>query len=433
MIRRLKARRDICIVTGMIKPDGDAKMKRVCRYRRYILAVLLCLVFVSPSRAFSILAHEAIIDASWTDQIRPLLLKRFPNATQVQLDSAHAYAYGGSLVADMGFMPFGSPYFTNLLHYVRSGDFVNTLLADAQNLGEYAFALGAVSHYMADKYGHALATNLSVSLFYPKLKKKFGDVVTYDDDHTSHSAMEFAFDVIQTVKGNYASIAYHNFIGFYIAAPVLKRAFRETYGQSLDTVFPNFESAVSNFRWGVRNLLPELERIAWKADKEGILQSRAGVSRKSFCYKMPKQAFDKEFNSDHAHVGLTARSMAFLIEAMPKVGPLKKIKFRYPGIACEKLFLQSMDTILVNYAAALHEAGEGRLALNNINYDTGKPSVLHEYAMADKAYKEWLLRLNRDKSARLTEEIQKSILAFYQKNNNKEQLTDLTIFAAMSQ
>jgi hypothetical protein len=390
---------------------------------RHLLLLLCCMVVFSPVRAFSILAHEAIIDAEWVGHIQPLLLKKYPSATAADLKQAYAYTYGGSLVADMGYMPFGSPYFTNLLHYVRSGDFVMTLVNEAKTLDEYAFALGAISHYMADKYGHSLATNLSVAVDYPELKKKFGDVVTYDDDHTSHSRIEFAFDVIQTVKGNYASVAYHNFIGFEIATPVLQRAFLKIYGQKLSTVYPNFESSIASFRWGVRDLFPELARVAWRSDKAGITTSHKNVTRKNFSYRMPQNAFNKQQGTAYAHTGFVARSLARIIERLPKVGPLKKMGFKYPGVTCEEMFLRSMDSIMVNYDAALAQVSEDRLALTNIDYDTGKPAALNEYTLADVTYNEWVAKLQTDKEVVITPSLLQNILAFY----NREAIINLAV------
>lgn len=388
-------------------------MKLIYHCRQSLLALLLCMVFAAPSQAFSILAHEAIIDASWTDHIRPLLQKKYPQASADELQKAQAYAYGGSLVADMGYMPFGCPYFTDLLHYVRSGDFVMALVNESQNINEYAFALGAISHYMADKYGHELATNLSIAMAYPKLKQQFGKVITYDNDHTSHSRMEFAFDVIQTVKGNYASIAYHNFIGFNIATPVLRRAFLKTYGQDLNTIFPDFESAIATFRWGVRDFFPELARTAWRSDKAGIRLSNSNIKRKTFTYRMPQHAFDKQFGDHSNQAGLAARSVVHAINTLPKIGPLKTMRFKYPGTECEKLYLSSMDSILLNYGNALQQAGCNNLKLPNIDFDTGKPAVLNEYALADKTYNNWLLKLQADKNARIDFALQQNVLAFY--------------------
>src|ERR1700761_7971962 len=208
------------------------KLPPFCKYLP--IALIIALFIPLSSNAYSILTHEAIIDASWEKSLQPLLKKKFPQATEADLKLAHSYAYGGSLMTDIGYSPYGSTYFTNLIHYVRSGDFVENLLSEAQNINEYAFALGALSHYLTDKYGHSLGTNMAVPIVYPKIGQKFGSVVTYDEDNTSHKRMEFAFDVLQTARGNYLPQSYHDFIGFNVARPVLERAFLKTYGEDIN-------------------------------------------------------------------------------------------------------------------------------------------------------------------------------------------------------
>src|SRR5436190_16381289 len=126
-----------------------------------------------PCYAYSVLTHEAIIDTVWDDSIVKILQQRFPEATAEQLKEAHAYAYGGCIIQDMGYYPFGSHLFTNLAHYVRSGAFVVSLLREASNIDEYAFALGAMAHYAADNAGHPIAINQSVPLLYSKLREKY--------------------------------------------------------------------------------------------------------------------------------------------------------------------------------------------------------------------------------------------------------------------
>src|SRR5579859_8215563 len=181
----------------------------------------------APSAAYSVLTHEEVVDLLWKDDIQPLLLKRFPNATPEDLKKAHAFAYGGSLVQDMGYYPFGNKYFSDLTHYVRSGDFIINLMNESSDLNEYAFALGALAHYSADNLGHP-TVNRSVALQYPKLHTKFGDQVTYEDDPKAHIRIEFGFDMAQVAKNRYTSDRYHDFIGFEVAKPVLERADRKS-------------------------------------------------------------------------------------------------------------------------------------------------------------------------------------------------------------
>ena len=310
-----------------------------------------------------------------------MLLARYPSATSGQMKEAHAYAYGGCLMPDMGYMPFGDPYFTNLLHYVRSGDFVSELINDSQNINQYAFALGALSHYMADEYGHSLATNKTVPLLYPDLQKKFGNTITYADDHTSHSRTEFAYDVLQTAQGHYATIAYHDFIGFKIDSALLAQALLKVYGEKLNVIFPDYSSTVSTFRWGVRQMIPALVHKAWRFKKDEIKQNDQSASKSRFKYRMSKKAFKKEFGGDYIRPTFGARIVAFMIEILPKIGPLKSLKFKDPGPQGERLFNASIDSILFHYSAELKIAANQKVHLVNIDYDTGKPTADHEYSL----------------------------------------------------
>jgi Zinc dependent phospholipase C len=169
--------------------------------------LLVGLMFTAGASAYSVLTHEEIVDLLWTDQIQPLLLKQYPGLSEDQLKEAHAYAYGGAVIQDLGYYPFGSREFSNLVHYVRSGDFVRELLLESQDVNEYAFALGALSHYAADIVGHP-AVNEAVAIEYPKLRAKFGESVRYAQDKTAHLKTEFGFDTVQVAKNRYASQQY---------------------------------------------------------------------------------------------------------------------------------------------------------------------------------------------------------------------------------
>ena len=225
----------------------------------FILLLQLLLATPFSGKAFGVLTHEAIIDAAWEQSIVPLLKQRFPLATSEEIKEAHAYAYGGAVAPDMGYYPAGSKFFTDLVHYVRSGEMVTSLFKNAANINQYAFAIGSLSHYNADNYGHSLATNRSVGLVYPKLAEKFGSSINYAQNKIGHVRMEFGFDVLQVARGNYASPSYRDFIGFKVDTAVLSKAFSETYGLDINKVFSNhFGRSVETFRWVVANVFPLL-------------------------------------------------------------------------------------------------------------------------------------------------------------------------------
>src|SRR5438270_10093373 len=168
-------------------------------YRAALLA-FAALACAPPARGYSVLSHEAIIDAAWDASIKPILLQRYAGASEEDLRKAHAFAYGGSIIQDMGYYPFGSHLFTDLVHYVRSGDFILNEISDAQDMNELAFALGSLSHYAADTIGHPDATNLVVPMLYPRMREKFGRVATYEDNPADHLKVEFSFDVAEVAE-----------------------------------------------------------------------------------------------------------------------------------------------------------------------------------------------------------------------------------------
>jgi hypothetical protein len=391
-----------------------------CRF----LVILFAFVLLKPSssKAYSVLTHEALIDASWDKNILPLLKLKYPKANDEELTKAHAYAYGGCLIADMGYFPFGSVYYTNLSHYVRSGDFVEALISEAENLNEYAFALGALCHYMGDKYGHSLATNLVVPIVYPEMKEKFGSVVTYEENHIAHSRVEISFDVLETAKGNYASHNYHDFIGFEVARPVLERAFLKTYGQDINDVFGDLGLAIGTFRWSVKSLLPTITRTAWVLRRNDIKKQNPSANSHMFHYRMKKKDYIKEFGEQRQKPGFKAVVLSFLVRFLPKVGPLKALKFKDPGPEGEKLFIRSFDTVLVHYHEQLAKLEHGKISLQDVDYDTGRPTTIGEYGLADKTYSDLVLKLEGNKFNNLTAPLKKNILDFYNK-------TDTTLLA----
>lgn len=382
--------------------------------KRYIFLLFTIGMFIPlSSKGYAVLAHEALIDACWDKYLQPLLKKQYPSSTDTDLKMAHSYAYGGALIADMGYYPFGSTYYTNLAHYVRSGDFVMALLNESETVNEYAFALGALSHYMADKYGHSLATNITVPDVYPKLKQKFGDVVTYGEDHISHSRIEFAFDVLQTARGNYAPMAYHDFIGFNVARPVLERAFLRTYGEDINDVFGDLSLSISTFRWTVKNLFPGLAKTAWSLKKDDIKKTNPTATARRFRYKMHRKEYFTEFGKEYEKPGFKAGVFAFIIKILPKIGPLKALKFKTPGAEGEKLFIASFDTILVHYEGALTQLNNRHVTLPDIDFDTGKPTIMGEYDLTDETYSDLVLKLQNKKFDHLSAPLKQNILTFY--------------------
>lgn len=359
------------------------------------------------------LSHEANIDALWEAGIQPLLVRRFPRATAEELQKARAYAYGGSVIQDLGYFPFGSRFFSNLLHYVRTGDFVEAMIREAKDLPEYAFALGALAHYSADNIGHPEAVNRSVALMYPKLRARYGSSVTYADSPTAHVVVEFSFDVVQVATGRYQSEAYQRFIGFEVAKPVIERAFQATYGLEMKDVFLDADMSIGSYRYAIAQLIPQITRIAWRDKRDEIVKALPGVAQDQFVYRLSRRDFDRTYGTKYARPGPFARFVALLYKLLPKVGPLRALKFVAPTPAAEALFLESLNDTRSRYRAGLASVGAGRLDLANTDFDTGKPSAHGEYPLADDTYAELLHRHADRKFAGVGDALRRNIAAFY--------------------
>ena len=460
------------------------------------IQAIICLVIIlwtHTAYAYSILAHEALVDSCWATSIQPLLLWKYPGATKAQLKKAHAYAYGGAIAPDIGYFPLGNPFFTNLVHYVRSGDFVNALLDDARNIDEYAFALGFLSHYMADKYGHSLATNRSVPVLYPKERQRFGDYVTYDEDHLSHKRVEFGFDALQTEEGDYRAIAYHDFIGFRISGPLLARAFSEIYGLDIHKVFVNFDLSIEMVRLSFQRLFPALTGAAWILKRNQLKKANHGSHEKTNPGSSENTNSGSSAKSNHSpsektnaaspskssgslpgepnsgssantNPGSSAKNnrsssektnaaspgkssgslpgepnsgspaspqsppsgifygffgrtfssvFALVIEIVPKVGPLKPMKFKAPGPDVAKLYYSSFDTTRNNFAAAMQDCRAGNSRLPNIDFDTGNFTTPGEYGLADENYDRLVVHLEKNKFKLMSRELKKNIVDYY--------------------
>ncbi len=375
-----------------------------------ILAVILMCGVSSP--AYSVLTHEEIVDLLWSDEIRPLLLKRYPGLTDDQIQQAHAYAYGGAVIQDLGYYPFGDHEFSDLVHYVRSGDFVHELLLESQDVNEYAFALGALAHYASDTTGHP-AVNQSVAIEYPKLRAKFGKSVTYAEDKTAHLKTEFGFDMAQVAKNRYVSQQYHDFIGFQVSKPLLERVFPVIYGLELKDVLAHEDLAVGSYRFSVSRMIPEMTQVALQTHKEDIMRERPDFAKEKFLYRLSRSDYEKEWGKDYSKPGFGARVLAVLVRFIPKIGPFRGLAFKNPTPQTEDLYFKSVNLTVDQYRSFLNAERTNSLVLPNRDLDSGQATRAGEYSLTDETYARLLGQLSSGKFVQMTPELRINILDFY--------------------
>jgi hypothetical protein len=378
-------------------------------------AIVMALLLASPAPAgaYSVLSHESAIDEAWDRELRPLLLRRFPRSTPADLERARSFAYGGSVIQDLGYYPFGSKFFSNLLHYARTGDFVEALLREAQTVDELAFALGAMAHYANDIAGHPLAVNRSVPLVFPKLRAKFGDKISYVQAPKQHVIVEFSFDVAQAARGRYSFTQYRTLLDFQVATALLARAFRDTYGLDIGDVLANEERAISTYRFAVSQLIPALTEAAWRDKREEILAQVPAADRRHVVFAYTSADYEQTYGKDYQKPAPFARFLAWVYRIVPKVGPLRPLAFKAPTGEVDRLFGDSIARAHARYREMVRQVRDGRLDLSNTNFDTGEPTHANDYALADTTYAEWLDALAKREFTGASPAVRRTIDAYY--------------------
>ena len=383
--------------------------------RKYLKSSLIAVAFLVAgpmANSYSVLSHEQIVDLAWKDHIVPALMKRFPGTTPDQLKDAHAFAYGGCMIQDMGYYPSGNRHFSDLVHYVRSGDFVTALMREAHDVNEYAFALGALAHYASDTMGHP-AVNRAVAVEFPKLERKYGDKVTYAQGKSEHIRTEFGFDVVQVAKNRYTSDAYHDFIGFAIAKEALARAFQDTYGFDIGEIFANEDQTIGSFRWAVGSLIPKMTKVALLTREKQMVKEYPSFDRNKFLYRLSRAQYEHDWGKDYERPGFGTRVLAFIVRILPKIGPLKSIAIKNPTPQTEQLYLKSVNDSVDLYNSLVDDSARGRVQLANKDFDTGQATKPGEYRLCDEAYAFMVHQLAQHKFNGLTPDLRAEILRFY--------------------
>ncbi len=353
------------------------------------------------------------MDLTWDTHFKPLLLGRYPTLDQKALDEAHAYAYGGAVIQDLGYYPFGNAFFSDLVHYARSGDFVAELIRQSENADEYAFALGALSHYVGDSIGHPGSVNQAVAIEYPKMRARYGDSITYDENKIDHLKIEFGFDMEQVARHRYASQQYHDYIGFQVATPLLERVFPVVYGLSLKQVLPNEERAIGTFRWSVSQAIPEMTRVALALHGRDLVREDPSFSRQKFLYRLSRADYQRQWGRDYQRPGWRSQLLAFFIRVIPHVGPVRILNFKAPTTRTEDLYIASINASVEDYRGDLGSVRAGSLRISNLNLDDGKPTLAGEYPLADQTHARWLAALAAGKFSSTDAALRECLLDYY--------------------
>lgn len=388
---------------------------------------LLIIACVPRGFAYSVLTHQQLIDLAWNPAIEPLLLDRYPRTTAQQLLVAQSYAYGGCVIQDAGYYPFGNVFFSNLTHYVRTGDFVASLIRNARNVNELAFALGALSHYVGDSIGHHDATNPATAIAFPNLALQYGHSVTYDESPHGHVRTEFAFDIDQLSKRHFAPSAYLNHIGLRVSAELLERAFYETYGLHLREVLGNRREGalITSYRRSVRSFLPDFSHAEVLLHGHDFLPDPETEEFQQLDQRLQEADYNSGWQNTRKSAGFRTHLLAFVVIIVPKIGPMSDLSIKIPTAATESKYVASVNRSLdwfEDLLNRLHQAPtenpELTMKLDNRDLDTGYIVQPGGYPLTDETYAKLLGVITAKPTEPAPSGLKRDILAFYSNPNS---------------
>jgi hypothetical protein len=422
------------------------------------LALLVCLIGPGTSaHGYSVLTHEQLIDLTWNTSIVPLLLSRYPTLTPAELEHARAYAYGGCVIQDIGYYPFGDKNVSNLTHYVRSGDFVVNLFRNAGNADELAFAVGALSHYIGDSVGHSQAVNVAVPVEFPKLRQKYGNVVSYAEGEQQHVRTEFAFDIDEIANHRFAPVGYLRHVGLEVPTKQLALAFYQTYGLRVDfTQTRHHRVNVSDYRWAVHRFIPRIAystTLLHRNHEPADVASDPDVQR--LIHEVAVIEQQNHWEEYRKHAGFLTYTLAGILFILPKVGPIKFTAVKGPTVQTELDYVHSVmrSTDALNralrrftpppstrpsaqqaaaadthslpppsdplpakpgaYQPVPRDSRDPHHPLLNRDLDTGNPVKPAGYRLTDETYAYLLHQLTQTPTVPVPQGIKDDILAYY--------------------
>ena len=320
------------------------------------------------------------------------------------------------MIQDLGYYPFGNKFFSNLLHYARTGDFVESLIRNAQTVDELAFALGALAHYANDITGHPQAVNLlGAAARFPSCARSSATTSPTCRRPSSTSSSSSRSTWRRRRAGAIDFTQYRSMLDFQVATALLERAFRETYGLEMRDLFDDEERAISTYRYRGQPADSGADRggVARQARRDPEdLRPTPTASDVVFAYR--PLDYEDTYGRDYQKPAQLARFLALVYRLVPKVGPLKPLAFKAPTPEVDRLFEDSLARAHARFDVLLRAVRDGRLDLANTNFDTGEPAHAGDYALADETHAEWLESLAKDDFAGASAQVRRTLDAFYQ-------------------
>ena len=393
-------------------PASACERSDVPRLAAFLIASSLLLIVPADGRAFSVTAHQGVVDQAWGLTLVPLIRQRFPNATDRELTEAHAYARGGSISPILVLSARESFVFrpAALRSHRR---FRQPSVNWGQLSGRICVRLGMLGHYEAP----AGIRKRPIFRCPSSIPSSSRNTATPSPMRTHPRAPTNSIRCAAGRSSQRNTDLFEHSIDFKVPRDALERAFAETYGLQLNDLFDNYDIAIYTYRWGFRTIINEGTGIAWALYRKDIESNEPGVTSKEFVREISRGDFERQFGKAFLEPGYLPRFVGFLGTLVPDVGPLKRLPFKPLPDSVQKLYFRAYRHASERYVHEVAAICANKAWLENINLDTGRADKSGEYAPADEAWVDLLELHDKSHFANVRDDLASDFRAHFRDRN----------------
>jgi len=357
--------------------EGAAAMSTSRLACRLLVAACLFGATCGSAWAYGWTGHWRVMEAAWPSlsagvcdgQPHPHPFP--PDILSLDHDDIALAAGLGAIVSDIGYITASTEQFSDLMHYIGTGNYLDNLVAiTCEKYGNdpamVAFLAGMRSHYWADRVGHHEGTNVAVAMLSDTNRDKALTRVVYEQDIAMHKRLELGAFSAYDLRHGGLRVAVRFIAGGREFDRVVERvryvmalAAAQTFGKAAEQFVPDY-AKILLFTAQVADSVCTSAAVTFR----GTRAPDSAAALLDACRKIAETPARTDAQKDPGVRQLATEGYA-LTERQP---------------ALEAIYERSIAAV----TDALRQAHKGPLP--NYNLDTNLPAVGGQYRHADAAY-----------------------------------------------
>jgi len=157
--------------------------------------------------------------------------------------------------------------------------------------------------------------------------------------------------------------------------------------------------------------------FAWALYKSEIETEEPGIKKKQFVQGMSRSDFVHQFGRAFLEPGYFARTLSFMANLVPNIGPLKRLPYKPLPKDVQQIYFHAYHNACAQYLRKVSFVSQDKIMLPNLILDTGPPSKAGVYEPADNAYAELLDLHAKDHFAHMPKALADDMLNHFSDRN----------------